>query len=294
LLAQLEAKGLSPAPPADRVALIRRATYDLTGLPPTPEQVEAFVHDRAPDAYARLLDQLLDSPHYGEKWGRHWLDLVRYAETNGYERDGPKPFAWRYRDYVIRSFNADKPYNRFLKEQLAGDELPGGGAEAIIATGYYRLGLWDDEPADPDQARYDELDDFVATTAQVFLAMTMNCARCHDHKIDPIAQKDYYQLLAFFQDVPHFSDTRNVRSRFNLTDVAPPEVRATYEAELKRREARESELTATMTRIEDDAIRKMPAEDQRAAEALDRPQVLARQLKKFLTPEQDAEYSRLQ
>jgi mono/diheme cytochrome c family protein len=294
VLAQLETHGLAPAPPADRVALIRRATYDLIGLPPTPEQVDAFVRDRAPDAYGSLLDRLLASPQYGEKWGRHWLDLVRFAETNGYERDGPKPFAWRYRDYVIRSFNADKPYDRFLKEQLAGDELPDGGAEAVIATGYYRLGLWDDEPADPMQARYDELDDYVATTAQVFLAMTMNCARCHDHKIDPIPQKDYYQLLAFFQDVPHFSDTREVRSRFNLTDVTPPEIRVTYEPELRRREARKAELIAEMTRIEDDAIRKMPAEDQRAAEGVDRPQVIERQLKKFLTPEQDAAYTRLQ
>jgi hypothetical protein len=294
ILDQLEAHGLAPAPTADRVALIRRATYDLTGLPPTPKEIAAFVNDRSADAYPRLLDRLLASPQYGEKWGRHWLDLVRYAETNGYERDGPKPFAWRYRDYVIRSFNDDKPYDRFIKEQLAGDELPDGGADAIIATGYYRLGLWDDEPADPLQARYDELDDYVATTSQVFLAMTMNCARCHDHKIDPLPQKDYYQLAAFFQDIQHYSDTREVRSRFNLTDIAPPAVRATYEADLKRREARKAELVAAMTAIEDDAIRKMPAEDQRAAEGPDRPQVLDRQLKKFLTPEQEVAYKRLQ
>src|SRR5207253_10951011 len=122
-------------------------------------------------------------------------------ETNGYERDGPKPFAWRYRNYVIRSFNDDKPYDQFLREQLAGDELPGYNPDAIIATGYYRLGLWDDEPADPLQARYDELDDIVATTGQVFLGLTVGCARCHDHKIDPIPQKDYYRLLAFFHNI---------------------------------------------------------------------------------------------
>ncbi len=149
ILARLEAKGLTPAAPADKLALIRRATYDLTGLPPTPEAIDAFVNDKAPNAYEKLLDQLLASPQYGEKWGRHWLDLVRYAETNGYERDGAKPFAWRYRDYVVKSFNEDKPYDRFIKEQLAGDELPGSSTDAIIATGYYRLGLWDDEPADP-------------------------------------------------------------------------------------------------------------------------------------------------
>src|SRR5207253_1213275 len=151
ILAKLEAKRLSPAPAAEPVALVRRVYYDLTGLPPTPEQVDGFVNDKSPDAYERLLDTLLQSPRYGEKWGRHWLDLVRYAETNGYERDGPKPFAWRYRDYVTRAFNADKPYNQFIKEQLAGDEVPGWDPDAVIATGFYRLGLWDDEPADPKQ-----------------------------------------------------------------------------------------------------------------------------------------------
>ncbi len=156
------------------------------------------------------------------KWGRHWLDLVRYAETNGYERDGPKPFAWRYRDYVVKSFNENKPFDRFVREQLAGDEIDRDNPDAIIATGYYRLGLWDDEPADPLQSRFDELDDWVATTGQVFLGMTMNCARCHDHKIDPIPQTDYYRLLAFFRDVQHFSNDRNVKSSFNLTDISPP------------------------------------------------------------------------
>src|SRR5262245_37510466 len=179
VLAKLEEKGLTPAAPADRVALVRRATYDLTGLPPTPDEVDAFVNDKASDAYEKLIDRLLASPHYGEKWGRHWLDLVRFAETNGYERDGPKPFAWRFRDYVIGSFNADKPFDRFVKEQLAGDELAPDDPAAVIATGYYRLGLWDDEPVDPKASRYDELDDWVATTGQVFLGMTMNCARCH-------------------------------------------------------------------------------------------------------------------
>lgn len=220
--AGLERKGLSPAPPADRVALARRVYYDLTGLPPAPEEVDAFVNDRSAEAYEHLIDRLLASPDYGEKWGRHWLDLVRYAETNGYERDGPKPYAWRYRDYVIRSFNADKPYDRFIKEQLAGDELDRRDPDCVTATGYYRLGLFDDEPVDPDQTRYDELDDWVATTSQVFLAMTMNCARCHDHKIDPLPQKDYYQLVAFFQDVEHFSKDRKVESKYNLTDISPP------------------------------------------------------------------------
>jgi hypothetical protein len=293
ILAKLEAKGLSPAPPAERVALVRRVYYDLTGLPPTPEEVDAFVNDRSPDAYERLVDRLLASPHYGEKWGRHWLDVVRFAETNGYERDGPKPFAWRYRDYVIKSFNDDKPFDRFVKEQLAGDEVPGYNPDAVVATGFYRLGLWDDEPADPLQARFDELDDIVATTGQAFLGMTLNCARCHDHKIDPIPQADYYRLVAFVQDVPHFSDTRDTHSPNSLTDIAPPEVRARYEQEQARREARVEELQAAMTKIEDAAIARMPSEDQRAAEGPDRVAVLRRKLKDFLWPEEAPEYAKL-
>jgi mono/diheme cytochrome c family protein len=291
VLAKLEAKGLSPAPTADKVALLRRATYDLTGLPPTPEEVDAFVKDTAPDAYEKLIDKLLASPHYGEKWGRHWLDLVRYAETNGYERDGPKPFAWRYRDYVIRSFNADKPYDRFLLEQLAGDEIDRDNPEAIIATGYYRLGLWDDEPADPKQARFDEFDDLVATTSQVCLAMTMNCARCHDHKIDPIPQKDYYRLLAFFRDIPPFSDSRNTESRNNLTDISPPDERKENEAKQRQREDLMQELRAKLTALEEEAIKKMPAADQRASEGRERPKVVAK-VKEFMTKDQAAAYEK--
>ena len=197
----LQERQLTAAPPADRRTLIRRLYYDLLGLPPTPEEVEAFVQDPSESAWEQLVERLLASPHYGEKWGRHWLDLVRFAETNSYERDGAKPNAWRYRDYVIRSFNADKPFDRFVREQLAGDELPDADDEARIATGYYRLGIWDDEPADRELARYDQLDDLVATTGQVFLGLTVDCARCHDHKIDPIGQRDYYSLVSFFHNV---------------------------------------------------------------------------------------------
>jgi hypothetical protein len=210
LMSRLEAERLQPAPPAGKVALIRRVTYDLTGLPPSPEEIDAFLADQAPDAYERLVDRLLASPRYGEAWGRHWLDLVRYAETNGYERDSAKPFAWRYRDYVIRSFNQDKPYDRFLQEQLAGDEIDPDSPECMIATGFYRLGLWDDEPADRALARYDGLDGIVSTTGQVFLGITINCARCHDHKKDPLPQRDYYRLLAFFADVTN-QDGKNLR-----------------------------------------------------------------------------------
>jgi mono/diheme cytochrome c family protein len=276
VLAKLEARNLKPVRPADKAALARRAYYDLLGLPPTPEQVDAFVTDESPDAWEKLIDQLLASPHAGEKWGRHWLDVVRYAETNGYERDGPKPFAWRYRDYVIKSFNDDKPYTQFVREQLAGDEIPGYHPDAVVATGFYRLGIWDDEPADPLQAVFDGYDDIVATAGQAFLATTFNCARCHDHKADPIPQDDYYKLVAFFRDIKPYSLTRDVRSPFNLTDISPPAERAKYEEDLKTREARLAEIKKAMEAIEDEAIKKLPAEDQRAAEGPDRPQVVAK------------------
>jgi len=198
---KLRARGLERNGEASRRVLIRRAYYDLTGLPPTPEEVAAFERDLSPRAWENLVDRLLDSPRYGEKWGRHWLDLVRFAESNSYERDGAKPHTWRYRDYVIESFNADKPYDRFVREQLAGDELKDRDAAALVATGFYRLGIWDDEPADRELAKFDSLDDLVTTTGQVFLGLTVDCARCHHHKIDPISQGDYYRLLSFFQNI---------------------------------------------------------------------------------------------
>jgi mono/diheme cytochrome c family protein len=278
VLARLEAKNLAPVKPADKVALARRAYYDLIGLPPTPEQVDEFVRDSSPDAWEKLIDRLLASPHYGEKWGRHWLDVVRYAETNSYERDGPKPYAWRYRDYVIRSFNEDKPYTQFVREQLAGDEIPGYHPDAITATAYYRLGMWDDEPADHLLALFDGYDDIVATTGQAFLAMTLNCARCHDHKVDPIPQTDYYKMVAFFRDVRPYSNDPNLRSSSTISDITPPEHRANYEAALRERELRMAALRKLMTEIEDAAIKKLPAEDQRAAEGADRASVVRRKV----------------
>ena len=204
VLARLEAAGLRPAKPAPRTELLRRAYYDLTGLPPDPEDVKAFLADKSAKAFERVVDRLLESPHYGERWARHWLDLVRYAESNSYERDGTKPFVWRYRDYVIRAFNDDKPYDQFVREQLAGDEMAPGTRDAIIATGYYRLGTWQDEPVDPIQELYEDLDDIVRTTGEVFLGITIGCARCHDHKLDPIPQRDYYRFLAFFRNIRRF------------------------------------------------------------------------------------------
>jgi len=219
VLARLQQAGLSPNGPADKVSFIRRVTYSVTGLPPTVEEIEAFVADRSADAHERLVDRLLASPHYGEHWARHWLDLVRWGETNGYERDGDKPEAWRYRQYVIDAFNSNKPYDRFVTEQIAGDELDDPTADSITATGFLRLGLWDDEPADPQQAVFDGLDDIVRTTSEVFLGLTMGCARCHDHKLDPIPQRDYYAMLAFFRNIQPYSKNR----ADILTDVSTAE-----------------------------------------------------------------------
>ena len=218
--------------PANPIALdhqiLRRASYDLLGLPPTTEQVERYLNDKSPDKFERLLERLLSSPHYGEKWGRHWLDLVRYAETNGYERDGDKPQAWRYRDYVINSFNQNKPYDQFILEQLAGDEIENPSAAAITATGFHRLGVWDDEPADRALARYDYLDDIVRTTTEVFLGMTVGCARCHDHKIDPIPTEDYYSMLAFFANI-----TPHGKREENIVEVKDPIGNISYKNEIK-------------------------------------------------------------
>jgi hypothetical protein len=208
VLARLEKAGLQPAPPADKRTLLRRAYLDLIGLPPTPEEQRAFLADDSPDAFAKVVDDLLARPQYGERWGRHWLDVARYAETNGYERDGPKPSAWRYRDYVIDSLNRDKPYDRFVTEQLAGDEIDGSDAEAQIATTFLRLGTWDDEPADPKVDRYDQLDDVLGTTATAFLGLTLRCARCHDHKFEPFTQVDYYRMLAVFETLKRPQDDR--------------------------------------------------------------------------------------
>jgi hypothetical protein len=293
--AKLTSKGLKPVPQADRATLVRRAYYDLTGLPPTPEQIDSFVKDADPKAWEKLIDTLLASPQYGEKWGRYWLDVVRFAESNGYERDGPKPNAWRFRDYVIRSFNADKPYDRFVTEQIAGDELPKKDEDdndGVIATGYYRLGVWDDEPADPLQAKFDGYDDLVTITGQAFLGMTLNCARCHDHKGDPILADDYYKLVAFFRDIREYSNDRSVKSTSNQTDITPFEKRKVYQQELAERQEKIAELTNQMTAIEDEAIKKMPAEDQRASEGLDRPQVV-KKVPMFLEGERKKEYAGL-
>lgn len=198
ILSGLEADQMEPAPPVARERLIRRVYFDLWGLPPEPHEVRAFLADDSPQAYERLVDRLLASPHFGERWARYWLDVVRFAETNGYERDAEKPGAWSYRDWVIRAINNDMPYDRFVLEQLAGDELPGADESTRAATGLLRVGTFDDEPNDPLVYKYEQLDDLIGATSTSFLALTVKCARCHDHKFDPIKQTDYYGMLGFF------------------------------------------------------------------------------------------------
>src|SRR5882672_2232320 len=198
VLAGLEAKNLQPAHPASREQLIRRATFGLIGLPPTPAEIDAFVNDRTPDAFEKLVDRLLTSPHYGERWARHWLDLARFAESDGFEHDAVRPHSWRFRDYVIQSFNTDKPYNRFIREQVAGDELWPKDRDALAATAFNLLGPDMVDSADQIQRRCNTLNDMTDTTAAVFLAQTIGCARCHDHKFEPFTQRDYYSLQAFF------------------------------------------------------------------------------------------------
>ncbi len=211
---RLREQGLEPARPADRRTLIRRATFDLTGLPPTPEDVEAFVNDPGLDAYERLVDRLLASPQYGERWGRHWLDVARYADTGGFETDPLYPNAWRYRDYVIRSLNANKPFDRFIQEQVAGDELWPGDRDAVQATALYCVGPALPESAMvPDQLEYEWLTDATDTTGAAFLGLTLGCARCHDHKYDPLTQRDYYAMQAVFaaSDRPYPDKVRLLR-----------------------------------------------------------------------------------
>lgn len=239
--ATLRENNLHPSPESDKRTLIRRLYFDLLGLPPTFEAVQSFVDDTRPGAYERLVDALLASPHYGERWARHWLDIAHYADTHGFERDQRRDNAYRYRDYVIQAFNEDKPYDTFLREQIAGDALWPNSSEAIIATGFLAAGPWDyvgqvetKSPKLRRAARADDLDDMVTTVMTATMGLTLNCARCHDHKLDPISQKEYYQLAAVFAGT-----TRAERS-------ASPEYDAAQE--------RISEVDAALTKLEQRAI----------------------------------------
>jgi len=225
VLAKLEQKGLSPARPADKRTLIRRAAIDLHGLPPTREEVSAFLADDSPRAFAKVVDRLLASPRYGERWGRHWLDVARYADSNGMDDNVVHADAWRYRDYVIRAFNVDKPYDQFVREQLAGDLITKWGdpnrAEGLIATGFLMLGpkmLGEDDPV---KQKLDFADEQLATTARAFMALTLDCARCHDHKFDPIPSQDYYSMLGIFTSTKTVL-TYRVTSKLNAVALLGP------------------------------------------------------------------------
>ncbi|HTF68832.1 MAG TPA: DUF1549 and DUF1553 domain-containing protein, partial [Edaphobacter sp.] len=200
ILKGLQDNQLAPSPALDRTRLIRRVTYDLTGLPPTPNDVAAFVSDKSSNAYENVVDRLLASPHYGERWATKWLDLVRYADTNGFELDKDRPHAWRYREYVISSFNQDKPFTRFIGEQIAGDEMFPESREALVATGYLRAGSEHIVAGniDPEESRQEVLTEIATNIGQTYLGLTVNCARCHNHKFDPILQADFYRLQAVF------------------------------------------------------------------------------------------------
>lgn len=254
VLAGLRKAELTPAPEADRATLIRRVTFNLHGLPPTPEEIAAFVADKRPDAYEKLVDRLLDSPRYGEQWARHWLDVVRFAESDGYEYDTHRPDAFRFRDYVIASFNSDKPYDVFLKEQLAGDEIDPKNDTLLVASGFNRLGPLRKNAGNQDVAssRTEVLTEMANIVGAGMLGMTMGCARCHDHKFDPIRQSDYYRLQGYF-----------AQTHANDVVIATPEEQAKYKAtmepletEMKKlrlsmRKATEEEKGKILTRLEE-------------------------------------------
>jgi len=247
VMQKLHEKGLEPSPAADDRTWLRRVTFDLVGLPPKPDQLEAFINDRSPARRERVVDRLLGDPNYGIRWGRRWLDVVRYADTNGYERDGNKPQAWRYRDYVIDSLNADKPFDRFLTEHVAGDEVDGASAESMIATTFLRLGTWDDEPADPMVDRYDQLDDIVGTVSATFLGLTLRCARCHNHKFEPLSQLDYAKMLAIFEPLK-----RPQNGRIDLDVAVGTRAELTVEAAaVKRHETALASLKEQLQALDD-------------------------------------------
>ena len=240
IFAGLNAAKLKPAPIADKTALVRRVYFDLIGLPPKPEEAAAFVADKSPDAYTKLVDKLLASPRHGERWARHWLDLVRYAESDGFRADDYRPNAWRYRDYVIASLNSDKPYDRFVQEQLAGDELWPENPDARIATGYLTLGIYEYNNRDAAGQWTAMLNDITDTTADVFMGMGVQCARCHDHKFDPILQKDYFRLQAFFAPVRLLDEA----------EVATKEQRQAYEEKFTAWAAKTAGLREKIDSIE--------------------------------------------
>jgi hypothetical protein len=260
VLEKLEASGLRPAPEADRRTLIRRMSFDLHGLPPTPEAVEAFVNDPRPDAYERLVDRMLESPRYGERWGRHWLDVAHYGDTHGYDKDKRRDWAWPYRDWVIRAFNSGMPYARFVRMQLAGDVLFPNDPDGIVATGFVVAGPWDfvghvelrEGTVDKEKTRVLDRDDMVSSAIGTFMSLTVGCARCHDHKFDPIAQRDYYRLQAVFAGVE--------RGNRRLDGPAERAARAKVEAERKLVAGRVAALRQKIAAVRGPELARVEAE----------------------------------
>ena len=246
--AKLAEKGLSPAPPADKRTLLRRATFDLTGLPPTPQEVDEFLADTSPEAFDHVIDRLLASPHYGERWGRHWLDVARYADSNGMDENLSFGNAWRYRDYVVRAFNEDKPYDQFLIEQVAGDLIP-NNEDAITATGFLALGARVLAEPDMQKLEMDIIDEQIDTMGKAFLGMTLGCARCHDHKFDPIAQEDYYALAAIFRSTRSLSAEKiGVIKTWYEHSLATPEQLDEKKKYDEAAKAKKAEITAFVTK----------------------------------------------
>jgi hypothetical protein len=241
VLAKLEEKNLTPNPPADRLTLLRRATIDMTGLPPTQEETQQFLNDKSPTAYEKIVDRLLASPAYGERWARHWLDVVRYADSNGFKADETRPNIWRYRDYVIKALNDDKPYDRFIKEQIAGDEIYPGNTEALVAMGFNRHWIDESNSSTLFLRRQETLDDMTTVTAEAFLGLTFGCARCHNHKFDPILQKDYYRLQAFFA---------NTGSGDGPLPIEDADARKKYEEQEAVWEEKTKDIRADIAKIE--------------------------------------------
>ena len=243
ILAEIEKRGLAPSPEASKETLIRRLSLDLLGLPPALKEIDEFLADTSPQAYEKLVNRLLASPHYGERWGRWWLDAARYADTNGFEKDLPRSI-WPYRDWVIRAFNADQPFDQFTIEQLAGDLLPNPTLEQRVATGFLRNSMLNQEGGvDPEQFRVEGLIDRVDAVGKTFLGLTINCAQCHNHKFDPIAQKEYFQFYAFLN-----SDDE--------PEIEVPDAKIT---------GKRKEILSKIAKIEDDLIAQTPDLNQQMA-----------------------------
>jgi cytochrome c553 len=268
VLAKLEEKGLKPAPPADKATLLRRVTFDLIGLPPTPEEMRGFLADQSPDAFRKVVDRLLASPRYGERWGRHWLDVARYADSTGNDEDHRYPYAWRYRDYVIDAFNNDLPYNQFVREQIAGDLLPSTdpnqpNRRGIVATGFLALGAKALAQQDKKKMLYDVYDEQVDVTSKAFLGLTMACARCHNHKFDPILTKDYYGMVSMFASTKDFANENAFVAELLNVPLVPKAQYAIYQEH-------QDHVSALSTSIEaidsGERLRFVRAESNRMAE----------------------------